>query len=469
MKSKYNQFLVLTVLLHTAGCTVGPDYHKRHYDITDQWHHQDQNLTSQHDYEANWWAVFNDSILNQLIESAVNHNHDIRKASTNIERARALRQASSSGWWPRFDFELEGERQGFSKRTLGTNISVPDRTTYTDNLDASWELDFFGHVRRAVEATDANMKESIEAKRQIMLTVVAEVTRNYFEIRGLQKGIEVKKRNVKLLKEVEDLVKVQFDLGDVSEFDYTRAKGERQATEANLPNLEAEMRSGTYRLSVLTGQVPEYHLSALSEKKSLPSVPDIVPVGLRSEILKRRPDIRQAEYKMIAANAEVGVATAALYPQFSLTGAVGTSARLFSDLFQNDSFTYSWGGILNWPIFQGGALRANIKVQEAELESAIINYEQVIMTAFEDVEASLMRYVKEWQTYHKLHDAEKTQKEVFNIAKLRYQAGEENFLVILDAEREMIDIQDQLIASETRIFTNLTTLYKALGGGWEVI
>ena len=197
--------------------------------------------------------------------------------------------------------------------------------------------------------------------------------------------------------------------------------------------------------------------------------PDAVPVGLRSDILKRRPDVQQAERELAAATAGIGVAKADLFPKFSLTGSIGSSARVFSDLFTPATLTRTIGGALGWPVFAGGSLTAGVDVAEADTRAAFARYEQSVLLALEDGEASLMRYGKEWQTLKRLQSAEATRQQAFEIARLRYEAGEENFLVILDAERALIATRNDIISSETRILTGLAQLYKALGGGWQPV
>jgi len=305
------------------------------------------------------------------------------------------------------------------------------------------------------------------AKAGLTLSVIAEVASNYFEVRGLQRQLENTERDIGLLKEVEEIARTQFEIGVTTELDLARATGERQALESQLPSLEAEIAARIYRLSVLTGQAPEFYASVLAASRPLPMPPDQVPVGLRSEMLKRRPDVREAERSLAAATANIGVAKADLFPSFSLTGAVGTSARVFSDMFTPATQTSAIGAALGWPLFAGGSLTARVDAARAGQKAALANYEQAVLLALEDAEGSLMRYGKEWQTLKRLRETAASRRQAFEIAKLRYEAGEENFLTILDAERTMIAARNDIISSETRILTDLAQLYKALGGGWS--
>ncbi|OIO67805.1 MAG: RND transporter [Zetaproteobacteria bacterium CG12_big_fil_rev_8_21_14_0_65_55_1124] len=457
------------LLLGLSGCVLGPDYQRPESSYDEQWQSQlNTSVSSQPAQAEVWWQQLNDPLLSELIKGAMQQNRDLAVALANIERARALRRVAGSGYYPTLDASGSGSRSRFSRQT-GFGANTGTRNTFSASLDASWELDLFGRTRRAVEAADAQIQASEAVQQGMMLSVVAELATSYFEARGLQRQLAVTERDIELLSEVEEIARAQSELGVTTELDLTRARGERETYEASLPNLEAEIAARIYRISVLTGQSPEFHAKALRESRPLPMPPDAVPVGLRSDILKRRPDVQQAERELAAATAGIGVAKADLFPKFSLTGSIGSSARVFSDLFTPATLTRTIGGALGWPVFAGGSLTAGVDVAEADTRAAFARYEQSVLLALEDGEASLMRYGKEWQTLKRLQSAEATRQQAFEIARLRYEAGEENFLVILDAERALIATRNDIISSETRILTGLAQLYKALGGGWQPV
>jgi len=456
-------------LVFLAGCTLGPDYQRPDFHTQDKavWQSDLNTKTGTQAVEAaDWWKQLNDPLLSELISGALQENRDLGVALANIERAKALRRVAAGGYYPTLDASGSANRSRFSRQT-GFGANTGTRNTFSASLDASWELDLFGRTRRAVEAADARIQASEEAKRGLMLSVVAEVATNYFEARGLQRQLAVTEQDIGLLREMEEIARAQSELGVTTELDLTRAIGERETFEAKLPNLQAEIAARTYRISVLTGQAPAFHAKALQQSQPLPMPPDLVPVGLPSDMLKRRPDVQQAERELASATADIGIAKADMFPSFSLTGAVGTSARVFSDLFTPATVTRSVGSALAWPIFAGGSITAAVDVAEADAKAALASYEQSVLLALEDGEASLMRYGKEWQTLKRLQSAEATRQQAFEIARLRYEAGEENFLVILDAERALITTRNDIISSETRILTGLAQLYKALGGGWR--
>lgn len=457
-----------------SACTLGPDYQSPEFPFAKEWFAMSEPIAgvqTQADEEklARWWLQFHDPLLNQLIEQALNENKNIQEALANIDKARALRRGAASAFYPSVSASTSGERRGNSRlnRSGGFSAGERERDSYNAMLDVNWELDLFGRTRRAVEAADASIEASQALMHGVRLSVLAETASTYFQVRGLQKRIDITQRNIELFKEVESLAQARFESGATTEFDLARARGERQAVEAIVPNLQAQLMDGMYRLSVLTGQQPEYHVARLQQATALPAPADMVPVGMRSTLLKRRPDIWQAERELASSTALIGVAEAGLFPDISLSGAIGTSAQTFGNLFMADGFTYLVGSVLSLPLFEGGALRADIAAANAEAKAALARYEQTLLNALRDVESSLVNYGKEWQTLERLRAVQDSREEAFRIARMRYEAGEEDFLVILDAERALVTARNDIIASETRILVSLTQLYKALGGGWQ--
>jgi len=461
---RFPGFLLLTLL---TGCVLGPDYRAPEFGHADSWQPQVEVADGGDEtHLANWWRRFDDPLLTDLVDQSLANNRQLAGALANIDKSKALRREVGGAQLPEVSTQAGAERRRYSRQgTFGASSGT--RNTYDVGLDASWELDLFGRTRRAIESAEAQVEVSREAFHGLQLSIIAEVAANYFEMRGLQRQLEITHRNIDLLKEVEEIASIQFEIGVATELDLARARGEREAFEVQLPALEAEILARIYRISVLTGQAPEFHLAALKKSQPLPMPHDQVPVGLRSELLKRRPDIRQAERQLAMATAEVGVAEAERFPNFALTGSVGSSARVFSDLFTTGTIIHSLAAALNWPLFQGGALKARVAGAKADVRAAEAAYEQAVLLALEDTETALMRYGSQWRTLKRLKAAEASRQEAFDIAKLRYEAGEENFLVILDAERTLIGVRNDIIEAETAILTSLTRLYKSLGGGWQ--
>jgi NodT family efflux transporter outer membrane factor (OMF) lipoprotein len=300
-----------------------------------------------------------------------------------------------------------------------------------------------------------------------MLSTLSDVARTYYEARGLQKRIAITEQNTQLLKETFVVIQDRLKAGEASEFDLSRAQGEYELTRARIPNLQAELRASLYSLSVLLGQPPETLLAEMQSIKPLPTPPDIVPVGLRSEILRRRPDIKVAESEFAASVADIGVETAELFPKFFLTGDIGSSARTFGDVFSAGSALWSLASMIQWSVFEGGAIRARIDVEEAESQAALASYEKSVLEALRDAESALTRYGEELETRKRLAQGIQSRRKSLSLAKQLFNAGEQDYLAVVDAERQLIDSVDDLIISETNSITKLISLYTALGGGWE--
>lgn len=453
-----------------SGCSIGPDYEKPFLQTLTDWSLSENTQTQISDQKpivAEWWTVFNDPTLTELIEQTAQNNLDVKIAEANILEARANRRSARSGFFPTIESDASAQREGVSEG-IPQAPGVPlNRDFYNTGFDASYELDIFGGIRRSVEASDARLSSAIENRRDILLTALSETAVNYIELRGTQRRITVTKENIELQRKTVDTVQRRFDTGDTNNFELARAKAQLRITEASLPNLTADLREKIYSIGVLTGRDPQTLLADLLSQKPLPLNPDIVPVGLRSDILMRRPDIRAAERELAASTADIGVATSDLFPKFFLTGSAGVESLTFSSLFESASTAWALGPLIQWPIFRGGEIRAQIKIEEAQAQAAAYEYEKAVLTALEDVETALVRYGEELETRKILREAVDLSESAVEYSRGRYEGGIENIVSLIDAERELVDVEDELIQSETRSLTNLISVYKALGGGWE--
>ncbi len=465
-RSSLSPLLLSAVLL--SGCMMGPDYQRPGFTYQESWQSEPARLDEMREPAGTaWWKQFDDPALNELIEQASRNNLDLAVALANVQQAKALRRSISADYFPRIDASGSADHSRYSRQTgFGSNIGT--RNNFNTSLDASWELDLFGRVRRSVEAADARIKAEEALLHGVQLTVLAETATAYFELRSLQAQQANIHDTIELMQEIEKIAQAQFDAGIISELDLYRARGERENMEARLPSLQADITARAFRLSVLTGKEPEYHLALLDSSSLLPEPKDRVPLGLRSELLQRRPDIQQAERLLAATTADIGVAKADLLPSFSLTGAIGSSARAFGDLFTTGTITSSVGGALDWPIFSGGKTLAEVEGARASQRAALANYRQQVLLALEDTENALLRYGQEWKTLSQLQKVLDSREQAFEIASLRYEAGEDSFLNALDAQRSLNTTRNDLILSQTRVLTNLATLYKALGGEWNI-
>lgn len=451
-----------------GGCIVGPDYEAPSPELTEAWSTQSDALHGEVDLPLAWWGIFEDPLLENYIHRAVENNLTLEAAEANILGARALRAESRSAFFPTLDTDFGRSRTQSSGTTSNTFSAGTRRTIYDGGLDTSWELDLFGGLRRAARASEARLDGAMADRDAVLLGVIAEVARTYFDVLGLQKRIAIIGQNIALQERTFGLVEDLFAAGEATEFDVSRARAQWQLTRSRLPDLEAEMKAGVFRLSILLGELPEALLEDFDSAPPLPASPAAVPTGIRSEVLRRRPDIRVAERELAAATEDIGVQVAELFPKFFLTGSIGRASSAFSDLSDSLSDTFSFAQLLEWSLYRGGAIRARIDLEKAEAAGAAARYEQAVLDALGDVESALTRYVEKLATRDRLKLAFDSQQQSTELAQLLFNGGETDFLAVLDAERELIDIEDSLVVSETDALLNLVTLYAALGGGWEL-
>ena len=332
----------------------------------------------------------------------------------------------------------------------------------------------FGGVRRQVEAADADIEAGVEGRRDVLVSLLAEVARDYLELRGTQRQLAIARANLASQQGTLRLTRERRQAGMGTQLDVSRAESEVATTAAQIPALDAQARAAVHRLGVLIGREP----SALSERLSaegnaasagtIPPVPPEVPVGLPSDVLRRRPDIRRAERELAAATARTGAATADLFPRFTLTGAGGLQTLNLGDLFQGNSAFYSIGPGVSWPVFDAGRIRSNIRVQGARQEQALIRYRQAVLSALRDVEDALSNYAAEQVRRQSLAEAVAADRQAVAVARDQYAQGVIDFLTVLDAERSLFRSEAALADSDRTVATDLVALYKALGGGWEV-
>ena len=458
-----------------GGCAVGPDYDPPEPLAPEGWDAADlSGVASVDTPDARWWEGFEDPVLMALIERAASANLDLAAARLRVQQARALRGIAASGLFPSVDARAAGQRYSLSENSgaleseLAGGGLIPKRDElYQAGFDVVWELDVFGGTSRAIEAADARIGATEDERRAVLLSVLAETARNYAELRGEQRRLAITRKNASILGQTLEIVEGRFRVGLSREIDVARARAQAEVTEALIPLTRGRIRAAAYRLAVLVGEPPGALVEELLAEVPMPGPADRVPVGLPSDLLLRRPDIRFAERQFAAATADVGVAKADLFPRFFLTGSGGFESSSFSDLFDGDSETWSLGPAIRWPVFQGGRLRARQDFAEAVAEEAAVRYEQTVLQALSETESALILYGEERRTYEGLQEAAAASERAAILAERLYEKGLGDFLTVLDAQRRLVEIQDQAVQSETRVLVRLIALYKALGGGWE--
>ncbi len=461
-------FLIIATFFLNGCALVGPDYVSPDRTTEDAFNGNDE-IFSQGEIQRDWWMVFGDQQLESLIAETLENNPDLKVAGALVREARSFTNEAEGNLYPQIDNVASARQTAFSETgTAPASKAGKNEDVFAVGFDSSWELDVFGSIRRRVEAANARVGAALEFENDVRLILMSEVARNYFTLRGTQRGLQLTEENVRLQKETARLTRKQLEVGTASELDVSRAQSRATRTEASVPALRADIRANAYALSVLTGRDPEALLDQLLKQKPLPPTPDVVPLGLRSEILRRRPDIRQAERELAASNADIGVATADLFPRFFLTGSAGFESLNFGSLFEGNSFGWSLGPSIRWPVFTGGAIRARIRATEARTEALVANYESTVLSALQDVETALIRYGEELKTRKILERAARQNRKTVRLSQERFDIGDETLLSVIDAQREQFETDELLAQSETRVLVNLVSLYKALGGGWGI-
>lgn len=462
-----------------AGCAVGPDYRPPKAEVPPAWDGQAAVTAAQASKTTadpvtlvEWWQAFNDPTLSALVEMAIRSNLDVRQAEARIRQARAARGVAGAPLWPQVDASALYQKSQGSSQTGGggglATVGAAVRELFQVGLDASWELDIFGGTRRGLEAATADLRAAVEDRRDVLITLAGDVGTNYLNLRGFQQQIAIARKNLETQKKTADITHRRFEAGFVSRLDVANADAQVATTEAQIPLLESAARAAIYSLGVLLGREPAALAKELSIESPIPPTPPEVPVGLPSDLVRRRPDIRRAEAQVHAAAARIGVATADLFPRFFLTGSFGFSSNDLTRLGNvSSSRFWSFGPSVTWPVFAGGRLRANVEVQKALQEQALIAYQKTVLTALQDVETALVAYAKEQEHRQSLVEAVASNRQAVDLAMKLYVAGRTDFLNVLNAERSLFATEDALTQSTRTLGTNLIALYKALGGGWE--
>ena len=481
-------------LVAMSGCKVGPNYQAPQTALPEQFSEATTRPTTLPVELSAWWTVFNDPALDSLIGRAIETNIDLRMAALRVREARALRGITAAGLFPTADASGLYQRSRISSSTAigalasgggaatpGGGTGIPkgpgsaagaiafpgfEEDLWQGGVDASWELDVFGGVRRALEAADADIAAVLEAHHDVLVILTAEVARNYIELRGFQRQLSIAQENLSAQRQTLDLTQSRFKAGLTGQLDVTRAEAQVASTEATVPIFQTAVKRAMYRLAVLLGQAPETLAAELAPVAAIPNGPPQIPAGLPSELLRRRPDIRRAERQIAAATARIGVATADLYPKFSLTGQFGLQSDSFAKWGNWNSRFWSFGPAVTWSIFTAGRVRSNIDVQNTRTAEAIEQYRQTILLALEDVENALAAHTSEQARRKSLAAAVAANQRSVELATELYTKGLVDFLSVLEAQRSLFASQDQLAQSERAVSADLVAIFKALGGGW---
>ncbi len=473
-------FCCVAATLVTSGCTsfreyranrhkVGPNYLRPDAPVESEWiDSADRRIASESTDMSHWWSMFNDPVLDGLIDESTAQNLTLREAGFRVLQARAQRNIQAGNLFPQRQTMSGGySRNEISK--LNTNTSfIPTRffSQHEVGFNLSWELDFWGRFRRSVEAAEAELDATVEGYDAVLVTLQGDIAETYVEVRTIQRQLTLVRANVKLQQQTLDLTEARAKAGLTSELDLAQAQSNLSQTQALIPLFEAELRLATNLLCVLLGTPPV----AIEERLGsapIPTAPDRIAVGIPAELLSRRPDIRRAEREAAAQSARIGIATADLYPRISINGTIGSSAALFSNLLQDRSFYGNVGPAYQWNILNYGRLKNNIRLQDARFQELVATYQQAVLKAEEEAENGLVRFLKAQERAAALATSVQASEKAVELALTQYKGGLVDFNRVALLELNLVQQQDLQAQAQGNIARGLIDLYRALGGGWE--
>jgi len=416
--------------------------------------------------EMEFWRSFGDAQLTALVDRALHENHDLRIALARFESANALLRGARLDRFPTVTAQANASDARLSADQAALAGGNRTSKSYDVGAQLSWELDLFGRVRNSVHAQRADTDATASDLQAMQVAIVAEVARDYFQLRGLQEQLRVAQENASSQSETLRLVQAGFDAGRGTDFDTARARAQLSSTSARVPALQAEIAARMHHLAVLTGQLPEALGADLAEGAALPALPAGVDPGTPGDLLLRRPDVAAAQARLAAATARIGVAKADLFPRFTLGGLLGTQAVHSSDLFAHDSDTHLVALGIDWSFLDFGRVRARLAAARANADGELAAYEQVVLRALEETENALVRFDKARSEDEQLARAAVDSAQAAKLARVRYEAGAVGLFEVLDAERSNLQAQDAAAQSRSREFSDLVAVYQALAGGW---
>jgi NodT family efflux transporter outer membrane factor (OMF) lipoprotein len=461
--------LVVAACLLTGCIKVGPDYVRPEINLAGSWRNSGNRFADNAtalQLLSSWWTIFQDDKLTALIGQAIAGNLDIKKAQARLREARAKQLVVQADLFPSLNATGSAKRnKSWSDQTAGTTAGIQDSASAI--LDASWELDIFGGTRRSVEAASANAQAVREDLRDVLVSLIAEVASNYLSLRTTQSRIETTQSSINTQNETYQLVLWGHEAGLVDGLAVQQAKYNLESTRAQLPTLRTQLEQYLNRIAVLLGEQPEKVSRQLLQGTGIPSAPAEVAAGVPAGVLRQRPDVRRAERELAAQSARIGVATAELYPSFTLNGSIGVETLSTNHQGSSKTWNLIGGPQVSWAVFTAGAICQNIEIQKALYGQAKSDYESTILTALEDVENALTAFAQEQVRCRSLQEGTLAARSAVDLSRAKYRAGLTDFYDVLDAERSLYSLQDQLVQSSGAVSINLVSLYKALGGGWQ--
>ena len=495
---------IILLLALLSGCTVGPDFDRPNPSSPATWLHGGQNhsaapvssVPTSDPIQPRWWESFGDPELTRLIERAAHSNLDVRAATARLAQSRAQLRVTGADLYPDLNGNASYTRELQSAKGVlglfgGSGSSTPATQTnglggrqggipsgsigalppfdlYQYGFDASWELDLWGRVRRSVENADATEQAQADARNDTLVSTIAEVARDYLQLRGTQERLRITVDNLASEQHSVELTAERASRGFVKDLDVENARSQAATTAADIPQLQQQQAQMINALGLLVGEYPGALKAELEVLKPIPPLPPRVPVGLPSELARRRPDIREAEAQLHAATAAIGAAKADFFPKITLSGSFAIQATQFKNLGSWDARSYSFGPSISIPFFDGRKLQGMLELREGQQQEEAANYQRTVLSAFRDVDDAMTNFTAEQQRHDQLVTAEKASRHALELSNIRYERGLSDYLDVLTAQRTLLSAQQSLADSTATITTNLVALYKALGGGWDV-
>ena len=480
-----------TMGLWLGGCTVGPNFHPPQVAMPKHWSGGNTTgtttasthpatvaatqpaakpqsiITTKRAHLATWWTNFHDPELTALIQQAATRNLTILQAQVAIRQARYARDIAAANLGPFVSANASYQRSGTSNNLTKAGGTRSTGNMFQSGLNGSWELDIFGGVKRSVEAANDNLAAADENSHTVMITLLSEVATDYITLRGVQQQLFVARTNIHLQQQTVTLTRRQFQNGLNTELALADAESQLATTESQIAPLQTQQQQLIYALSVLLGQPPAALQRELSTPRPIPPVPPSVPIGLPAQLLLRRPDVRTAESQLAAATAEIGVATAELYPTFVINGNLGFSSQSAANWFDSNSLNWGIGPSVSWAIFSSGQIESTIHQNEAIRDEYYLAYRQSVLTALQQVDSAIAAYTHEQEHEKALQAAVKASQQATKLSLELYKAGLTDFLNVLQAQQSLYAAQNSLVLSKLALSNDLVSLYQALGGGWH--
>ena len=471
----YFSGLMLAIAL--TGCAVGPDFQSPELGEAPKWSAPDggnaSNSATSAAVDIAWWKGFRDDQLSSLVERLASQNLDLQTAAERVIQSMAQRQVAASAGLPHIEGQSSSTYNGASPNgTLSLFTPAPgaplDYSLFKDGLTSSWQLDLFGRVRRAVEAADANTLAAVENRHGVALAAVAELAQSYMQLRGTQNLLEIAKRHLRIVDENEQLVNTRFADGIATTLDVAQARAQRATIAATLPPLRSREAELINAIGLLLGDAPRTLEAELSRAHNLPRGPRVATAGLSGTLVRQRPDVREAEARLHEAVAETGVAVANFYPDVALNGSVGVESLRLSNLFSPTSAAFSVGPAISLPIFEGGQLRGTLALRESRQREAATFFHETVLRAWKEVDNALTAYREAQNRRADVARSVAENKTALQAARQRYSEGAIDFLNVNSTQTQLLQSENDLAESDTLIATDIVSLYRSLGGGWEI-